>query len=473
MRAERRQNATPQAVCCSPEPYSIPHLPAACKRRLSGCLLAVRTAAGIGVPGSPWLHPAPPVSQAQGDGGKADCGRRADGGAGGGRQGACAAVSRLPVSRPAPRGAGPGNHGGAHPVGGWGGASLVGRPAARSARPHPGSRQLGSTAPWPAVQGGAVRPVSAAAQSSCRRDRGCRRRPPPQPPTPTPPHTPGPQNFVISDPTLPDCPIVFASDPFLKLSGYRREEVLGRNWWAQGAEKGLGRVGARMPTARPAPASRSHALEPCRFHRGARLRTSAQPPAPLSAALSGPVVCPAPPHPAPLPAPSAPMQPLPAGPRHRPRLGAGAQGGHQGGARVHRAPAQLHQGGQALLEPADGGAHQVSAGRGRGGGPGGAAAAAAGRRACAQGKQRHASSTRHGAWGRCVRACPGDAPPADPAPVALATGRGGSWQQRPPDVFLLAAWHPGSPRRCTSALAACVLDCAPPTPCPGPALQGH
>ncbi|GAB4820055.1 hypothetical protein N2152v2_007101 [Parachlorella kessleri] len=36
-------------------------------------------------------------------------------------------------------------------------------------------------------------------------------------------------NFVIADPTLPDCPIVFASDPFLKLSGYRREEVLGRN----------------------------------------------------------------------------------------------------------------------------------------------------------------------------------------------------------------------------------------------------
>ena len=36
-------------------------------------------------------------------------------------------------------------------------------------------------------------------------------------------------NFVIADPTLPDCPIVFASDPFLHLSGYRREEVLGRN----------------------------------------------------------------------------------------------------------------------------------------------------------------------------------------------------------------------------------------------------
>jgi PAS domain S-box-containing protein len=37
------------------------------------------------------------------------------------------------------------------------------------------------------------------------------------------------QNFVISDPSLPDCPIVFASDAFLELTGYAREEVLGRN----------------------------------------------------------------------------------------------------------------------------------------------------------------------------------------------------------------------------------------------------
>ncbi|MEW5309471.1 MAG: hypothetical protein WDW38_001359 [Sanguina aurantia] len=37
------------------------------------------------------------------------------------------------------------------------------------------------------------------------------------------------QNFVISDPTLPDCPIVFASDAFLDLTEYRREDVLGRN----------------------------------------------------------------------------------------------------------------------------------------------------------------------------------------------------------------------------------------------------
>lgn len=37
------------------------------------------------------------------------------------------------------------------------------------------------------------------------------------------------QNFVIADPNLPDCPIVFASDDFLRLTGYAREEVLGRN----------------------------------------------------------------------------------------------------------------------------------------------------------------------------------------------------------------------------------------------------
>eukprot|EP00951_Prasinocladus_malaysianus_P041501 scaffold490640_cov37-Prasinocladus_malaysianus.AAC.1 len=35
--------------------------------------------------------------------------------------------------------------------------------------------------------------------------------------------------FVVSDPTLPDCPVVFASDSFLRLTGYTREEVLGHN----------------------------------------------------------------------------------------------------------------------------------------------------------------------------------------------------------------------------------------------------
>lgn len=36
-------------------------------------------------------------------------------------------------------------------------------------------------------------------------------------------------SFVITDPSLNDNPIVFASDDFLKVTGYSREEVLGRN----------------------------------------------------------------------------------------------------------------------------------------------------------------------------------------------------------------------------------------------------
>lgn len=37
------------------------------------------------------------------------------------------------------------------------------------------------------------------------------------------------KNFVITDPRLPDNPIIFASDEFLDLTEYSREEVLGRN----------------------------------------------------------------------------------------------------------------------------------------------------------------------------------------------------------------------------------------------------
>jgi len=37
------------------------------------------------------------------------------------------------------------------------------------------------------------------------------------------------RSFVITDPTLPDNPIVFASSGFLSLTGYKLEQVLGRN----------------------------------------------------------------------------------------------------------------------------------------------------------------------------------------------------------------------------------------------------
>nr|AML78499.1 putative LOV domain-containing protein [Hakea prostrata] len=37
------------------------------------------------------------------------------------------------------------------------------------------------------------------------------------------------QSFVLTDPQLPDMPIVYASDAFLKLTGYARHEVLGKN----------------------------------------------------------------------------------------------------------------------------------------------------------------------------------------------------------------------------------------------------
>nr|GMD16951.1 putative LOV domain-containing protein [Ipomoea batatas] len=37
------------------------------------------------------------------------------------------------------------------------------------------------------------------------------------------------QSFVLTDPRIPDMPIVYASDAFLRLTGYSRDEVLGRN----------------------------------------------------------------------------------------------------------------------------------------------------------------------------------------------------------------------------------------------------
>jgi PAS domain S-box-containing protein len=48
------------------------------------------------------------------------------------------------------------------------------------------------------------------------------------------------QNFVVTDPTLPDNPIVFASNGFLALTGYTLSQVLGRNCrFLQGPETDL------------------------------------------------------------------------------------------------------------------------------------------------------------------------------------------------------------------------------------------
>nr|AML78017.1 putative LOV domain-containing protein [Hypecoum procumbens] len=51
------------------------------------------------------------------------------------------------------------------------------------------------------------------------------------------------KNFVITDPRLPDNPIIFASDSFLELTEFTREEILGRNCrFLQGPDTDMGTV---------------------------------------------------------------------------------------------------------------------------------------------------------------------------------------------------------------------------------------
>jgi len=50
-------------------------------------------------------------------------------------------------------------------------------------------------------------------------------------------------SFIITDPCLQDNPIVYASDGFLKVTGYAREDVLGRNCrFLQGPETSKSKV---------------------------------------------------------------------------------------------------------------------------------------------------------------------------------------------------------------------------------------
>jgi PAS domain S-box-containing protein len=52
-------------------------------------------------------------------------------------------------------------------------------------------------------------------------------------------------SFVITDPSLPDNPIVFVSEDFLKVTGYKREQILGRNCrFLQGSDTSKEKVAA-------------------------------------------------------------------------------------------------------------------------------------------------------------------------------------------------------------------------------------
>nr|AML78290.1 putative LOV domain-containing protein [Agapanthus africanus] len=51
------------------------------------------------------------------------------------------------------------------------------------------------------------------------------------------------KNFVITDPRLPDNPIIYASDSFIELTEFSREEILGRNCrFLQGPDTDQGTV---------------------------------------------------------------------------------------------------------------------------------------------------------------------------------------------------------------------------------------
>ncbi|XP_040994122.1 phototropin-1-like isoform X3 [Juglans microcarpa x Juglans regia] len=57
------------------------------------------------------------------------------------------------------------------------------------------------------------------------------------------------QTFVVSDATKPDCPIMYASAGFFRMTGYTSKEVVGRNWMQMEVSKHT--EGSRDKTVRP------------------------------------------------------------------------------------------------------------------------------------------------------------------------------------------------------------------------------
>ena len=131
------------------------------------------------------------------------------------------------------------------------------------------------------------------------------------------------QNFTVSDPSLPDNPIVYASEGFLKLTGYTREQV--RNGVLVGLGGGQGRVNSWPALATraspPAPFALPHRFTPLGCL--ASLHPRSHPPRFASPPLHAPPLRTAPPRltPSPFSAGHRPQLPLPAGPENRPEDG--------------------------------------------------------------------------------------------------------------------------------------------------------
>ena len=70
------------------------------------------------------------------------------------------------------------------------------------------------------------------------------------------------QGITIADPNLPDCPLMYVNEAFCRMTGYEREEIVGRNCrFLQGPDTdpaAVARIRQAMQEARPV-----QMLHPC------------------------------------------------------------------------------------------------------------------------------------------------------------------------------------------------------------------